>query len=162
MKLRVSLAFGIGALLGALAFALVLRSQTPHIIFTVHESKYATVAETSEALKKSILDHGWQPCVVRDISDSIRKSGLSFQGTVHLVELCNPEYAKKVLTDHPEFSAIMPCQWGVYQDRDGKVYIATLNVQFIGQLFGGEIGKLLTKNIDIEEDWMLENIVVHR
>lgn len=132
------------------------------MLFQVHESKYASVSETSEALKKSIEEHGWQPCVVRDVTDSIRESGVEFQGNVHLVELCNPQYAKKVLNTHPEFSAIMPCQWGVYKGEDGKVYISTLNTQFMGQLIGGEMGALLAENIDIEENWMLEGIVVER
>lgn len=162
MKLKISLSFLLGIILGAFLFAFILRTQTPKMLFQVHESKYASVSETSEALKKSIEEHGWQPCVVRDVTDSIRESGVEFQGNVHLVELCNPEYAKKVLNTHPEFSAIMPCQWGVYKGEDGKVYISTLNTQFMGQLIGGEMGALLAENIDIEENWMLEGIVVER
>ncbi len=160
MKLKLSLAFVTGILLGALAFGIVLRTQTPKLMFNIHLSKFATVTETSEALRKSIEDHGWKPCITRDITDSIRDAGLAFQGNVHLVELCNPEYAKKVLTAHPEFSSIMPCQWGIYKGKDGNIYIATLNTQFMGQLFGGEVGKLLAQNVDIEENWMLEGIVV--
>jgi len=37
-----------------------------------------------------------------------------------------------------------------------------LNTQFMGQLIGGEMGALLAENIDIEENWMLEGIVVER
>jgi uncharacterized protein (DUF302 family) len=159
MKLKVTLAFVAGILLGTIAFGIFLRTQTPKLLFSVHESKYATVEQTSEALRKSIVDHGWQPCIVRDITDSMRDSGVSIEGDVHLVELCNPKYAKKVLSTHPEFSAIMPCQWGIYKGPDEKIYIATLNTRYIGQLLGGEIGKLLAQNIDIEEEWMLEGIV---
>ena len=162
MKLKISLAFILGIVLGALAFGFILRTQSPKMLFEIHESKYATVTETSEALKKSIEEHGWQPCVVRDVTDSIRDSGIEFKGNVHLVELCNPEYAKRVLQSHPEFSSIMPCQWGVYKGQDDKIYIATLNTHFMGQLIGGEVGKLLSDNIDIEENWMLEGIVVDR
>ncbi len=161
MKLKVSLAFVLGVILGAFAFGIALRTQAPKLMFSVYESKYATVAETSEALRESIIEHGWQPCVVRDVTDSIRDSGIPFKGNVHLVELCNPEYAKKVLTSHPEFSSIMPCQWGVYKGENGRINIATLNSSFVGQLFGGEVGKLLSQNIDIEEGWMLEGIVVN-
>jgi len=160
MKLKLTLAFMIGIVAGAIGFGILLRNQTPHLMFTIHESRFATVEETSEALRKSIADHGWQPCIVRDITDSIRNAGVAFQGNIQLVELCNPEYAKKVLTSHPEFSSIMPCQWGIYKGVDEKIYIATLNTQFVGHLFGGEVGKLLSHNVDIEEGWMLQGIAV--
>ena len=115
--------------------------RTPKLMFNIHLSKFATVTETSEALRKSIEDHGWKPCITRDITDSIRDAGLAFQGNVHLVELCNPEYAKKVLTAHPEFSSIMPCQWGIYKGKDGNIYIGNAQHPVYGSVIWRRSGK---------------------
>ena len=53
--------------------------------------------------------------------------------------VCNPGLAKRVLTDSPQMSAIMPCSWSVYELDDGSVRVSKMNIGMMSKMFSGEV-----------------------
>ena len=119
---RLSVFLG-GFVLGAVSLAVVGWLAMPHMMLTTHQSRYNTVEETCTQLQAAIAASGWTSPPVRDMNKSLAAQGIQMDEPIRIVELCNAAYAKNVLASNPEVSTLMPCAWGVYQGRDGKVCI---------------------------------------
>jgi len=151
--------FFVGFLSGIVVILAVIIIMMPRLMIMTHESRYQDVDQTVHALQASIVKEGWRSPGVRDISGTITKEGLSFAIPIRIVELCKAGYAKDVLTTNPEMSTLMPCAWGVYQGKDGKVYISGMNMGLMGKLFGGNIAKVMSGQVAPEEARMLKAVV---
>lgn len=149
-----------GFFTGMLVCAGLMIKLMPGMMLTVHPSRYATVEETVKALEAAIVDQGWTHPATRDIKKTMAKEDVSFDGEVKIVELCKADYAKAVLTDNPEVLTLMPCAWGVYKGKDGKVYISGMNMGLMGKLFGGTIAEVMGGHVAEDESQMLSKVVV--
>jgi uncharacterized protein (DUF302 family) len=93
-----------------------------------------SVKETSETLaKQAVNSKGW---TVKRASCALPKP--SDNSTIESIALCNAKIAKAIVDD-PEsrpVTSIIPCQFSVYQNQDGKVMIARLNVGLLSILTG--------------------------
>jgi len=157
-KSRIAL-LAVGFVAGAGMLGLIGWQAMPGMMLTVHESKYADVDQTCEALKSAIESHGWKCPAVRDMNKAMAKHGVQFDPPVRIVELCRADYAKQVLTTNPEVSTLMPCAWGVYEGPDGKVYISGMNMGLMGKMFGGTIAEVMGKHVAEDEVKMLHEVV---
>jgi uncharacterized protein (DUF302 family) len=64
---------------------------------------------------------------------------------VEVIELCHPDYACQILKSGKRSClAMMPCSVAVYE-RDGHVYVASLNRGLIGRFFRREAAGVLRK-----------------
>ncbi len=149
----------IGFITGVLFCTVLIIGLMPRLMIVTHESRFADVDQTVEALKEAIAKEGWRSPGVRDISGTINKEGLAFNSAIRIVELCKAAYAKDVLTTNPEVSTLMPCAWGVYKRQDGKVYISGMNMGLMGKIFGGNIAKVMSDQIAPEEARMLKEVI---
>ncbi len=143
-----------------MVFCIVLViSLMPKMMIVTHQSRFADVDQTVSALQAAIVKEGSRSPMVRDISGTINKEGLAFDKPIRIVELCQAEYARDVLTTNPEVSTLMPCAWGVYKGQDGKVYISGMNMGLMGRIFGGNIAKVMADHVAVEEARMLKEVV---
>lgn len=149
----------VGMIVGAGTTAGIGWSAMPSMMLTVHESRYSDVERTAEELKKAIEANGWEVPAVRNLNKSMAKQGVRFDRPVRLVELCKAEYAKRVLSDNPEVSTMMPCAWGVYEGADGKVYISGMNMGLMGKMFGGTVGEVMGGHVAQDEHKILQSVV---
>ena len=64
---------------------------------------------------------------------------------VKIVTLCNPHYANRILDDDKDkiVTTMMPLGLGVYETKDGAVYISEMNVGLMGMMFGGTIADVM-------------------
>ena len=131
----------------------------PKMMITVHKSRYKTVEETCDNLKKSIIANGWSCPAVRNLNKAMNKHGVTLDKKVRIVELCKANLAKEVLSTNPEVSTLMPCAWGVYKEKDGNVYISGMNMGIMGKIFGGNIAKVMGNNVATDEERILKNII---
>jgi hypothetical protein len=53
----------------------------------------------------------------------------------------------------------MPCAWGVYKGKDGKVYISGMNMGLMGKMFGGNIAKVMGGTVSKDEQAILKNVI---
>lgn len=148
-----------GFMAGILFCIVLLIGLMPGMMIQTHESRFPDVDQTITALKEAIVKEGWRSPGVRDISATIRNEGVDFEPVIRIVELCKAGYAKDVLTTNPEVSTLMPCAWGVYKGRNGKVYISGMNMGLMGKIFGGNIARVMGGSVAAEEARMLEAVV---
>ncbi len=153
--------FSSGIIIGILLTGIIAWMSMPSMMLVVHQSRYDSVEETSNQLRASIEANGWQCPGIRNMNKSMAKHGVQMDTQVRIVELCNAKYAKDVLLTNPEVVTLMPCAWGVYKGRDGKVYISGMNMGLMGKMFGGNIAKIMGGAVSKDEKKMLENIIRH-
>jgi len=61
------------------------------------------------------------------------------------MNICNPRYASRILANDSDrgVTAFMPLAIGVYEDKQGQVYVSQLNVGLISMMFGGTIADVM-------------------
>lgn len=153
------LAFLSGLILGFLFMGALMWFTMPGMMIKVHRSRFDSVDQTCQELKKSIEQAGWNCPAIRDMTQTLAKHGVTLDRPVRIVELCQAHYAQKVLTTNPEVSTLMPCAFGVYKGTDGHVYISRMNTGLMGKMFGGVIAEVMGKHVAKDEEKILDAVV---
>jgi uncharacterized protein (DUF302 family) len=127
MKKKI-LAFLISIVAGGIAGALIVVFLFSPPLILENESRY-DFGTTLTTVEQSAKAAGWSVPAVHDLQASLAKAGKEVN-QVKVFELCNPEYAVKVLAgdEGRDFSCLMPCRVSVFTKSDGKTYISRLNV----------------------------------
>ena len=152
--------FTFGLIFGIIITVVVGWLSMPGMMIVKHQSRYGSVEETCLKLKEAITANNWQCPAVRNMNKAMKKHGVIMDEQVRIVELCNAKYAKDVLLTNPEVSTLMPCAWGVYKGKDGKVYISGMNMGLMGKMFGGNIAKVMGNIVSKDEKKILSAVIV--
>jgi len=142
--MRTLLVFILGLVLGAVVVAggIVWKGSS----LAVHEVvSPSTVEETVARITKAAEGEGWKVLGVRKLHESIKQGAGIEVLPVHVVELCHPAHAGKILKEDAArpVSVFMPCSIAVYEKTDGKVYVASTNAALLGRVFGGVVAEVM-------------------
>jgi uncharacterized protein (DUF302 family) len=87
------------------------------------------VPVTVEKLIEAANKKGWQSPAVHNLQHSLAKSGENVLPVI-VVEICKPEYSGRMLKqdDGRIVSILMPYRISVYEEADGRTYVALLNM----------------------------------
>ena len=135
----------IGAILGFLLMGIIVWMAMPPMMINVHKSPYG-FDETVVAVEKAVASQkGWKVTKVFDIQKNITDAGYQGMTRVKIVALCNPHYAKRILSEDKDkvVTTMMPLGIGVYETNDGSVYMSEMNIGLMGMMFGGNIAKVM-------------------
>ncbi len=122
------------------------------------ESPFASVEETVAAIKKNIeASEGWVINGIKPMDKKIKELGGPEILPVTLIDACNPHHAGAILKSDADryASVMMPCTISVYQKANGKVYVGYVNARMIGQMFGGEMAKIMGGAVADDQDKFL-------
>lgn len=100
--------------------------------------------ETIGLLNQELASKGdWRVLAVNDYQKATAAFG-AIERTGSM-SVCNPRYASRILADDADrgVTAFMPLAIGVYEDKDGRVYVTRLNVGMLGMMFGGTISEVM-------------------
>lgn len=147
------------AIIGIIIAGIIMWLSMPGMMLIVHESRYNSVEETASRLQTAIKANGWTSPPIRDMNKTMADQGVLMDKNVKIVELCNAQYAKDVLMTNPEISTLMPCAWGIYKEKDGKVYIAGMNMKLMGKIFGGNIAQVMGNAVAKDEERILKAVI---
>ena len=130
-------------LVGMLLMGLIVWFTMPSLMLIKHKSNLsydATVAALDEALKQK---QNWRVLTINDYQKSTAEFGAMER--VGSLNICNPRYASQILASDKDrgVTAFMPLALGVYEDKQGQVYISQLNVGLLGMMFGGTIADVM-------------------
>lgn len=130
-------------LVGMLLMGLIVWFTLPSLMLISHKSKLSyddTVAALGEALKQK---QNWRVLTINDYQKSTAEFGAMER--VGSLNICNPRYASQILASDKDrgVTAFMPLALGVYEDKQGQVYISQLNVGLLGMMFGGTIADVM-------------------
>ena len=112
---------------------------SPMSMFVEVESPYG-YETTHQMLVDNLKAHGWKSPKAYNWQKILQEEGVSTNPFI-MYDICKPQYAAQIL-QHEELrviSTLMPCATSVYQKSDGKTYVAFLNVNMIGQMFGEKV-----------------------
>ena len=139
-------------LVGMLLMGLIVWFTMPSLMLIKHKSTRSyddTIAVLGEALKTK---PDWRVLTVNDYQKSTAAFGAIER--VGSMNICNPRYASRILANDTDrgATAFMPLALGVYEDKEGQVYVSQLNVGLIGMMFGGTIADVMgTAGKDLNE-----------
>jgi len=147
-----------GLVLGIALTAFIVTFSMPRMMLTVHRSKLG-FEETVSKIEQLAIDKGWKVPKIYDIQKSLMAAGHADMQRLKIISICQPDHAYEILKDdgRKKVSAIMPCRLGIYETKDGKVYISGMNLGLMSKMFGGVIEKVMA-NVADEEKEMLESI----
>jgi len=156
-----SLVFGIiiGLVIGSLATGILVWKMMPSMMLEVKESKLP-FEESVALIKSKALDKGWQVPKIYDLQNSLVEAGYKEFGRVKILSMCQPDHAYKILSieENKKISSMMPCRIGVYESKNGKTYIARMNIGLMSKMFGGTIEEVMGK-VAAEEHDMLHELI---
>jgi len=132
-----------GVLVGMILMGIIVWFTMPSLMVLKHKSAWSydkTVTALSEGVKNK---QDWRVLTVNDYQKSTESFGAIER--VGSINICNPRYASKVLADDKNrgVTAFMPLGIGIYEEKDGQVYIASLNFKLLGMMFGGTIAEVM-------------------
>ncbi|SFV05791.1 DUF302 domain-containing protein [Alicyclobacillus macrosporangiidus] len=93
-------------------------AQEFHYSATTEKSLDEAVAALEAALKDRKFGVLWQ----MDIPSKLKEKGVEFDKPYRVLEVCNPNEAKQVLTQNPMVGYFLPCKVVVYE-HEGKTVI---------------------------------------
>ena len=140
-------AISIGSfLLGILVVMVAMKVMAPSMMIHERVSPLG-FEETVERIQQNAEALGWSVTKIYNFQEAIMAKGLGDVGRIKVLELCQPHYAYGLLEDgnNKFVSVMMPCAIAVYEKEDGSVYVSSMNVGFMGKIFGGGIDEAMSK-----------------
>jgi uncharacterized protein (DUF302 family) len=99
--------------------------------------------ETLERIEANAKEMGWK--VPSKWKVNFRNNMLRITdtdiGPNQVLKMCEPFAAAKLLAQdrYKQLAAMMPCTIAVYVKSDGKTYIAMMNLELMGEMYGGDV-----------------------
>ncbi len=84
-----------------------------------------TVSEAATALQAAVQNNRFGVMQVHNLKETMARKGVEFDRECMIVEVCQPQQAKKVLEENMSVSTALPCRISIY-DEGGKTILATL------------------------------------
>lgn len=102
------------------------------MLFKISTEK--TVTDAEAALKAAAQANHFGVMHVHNLKETMAKKGVEFGRDCLVLEVCQPEQAKKVLEENMTVSTALPCRISVFQEG-GKTTLATLKPTALLGLF---------------------------
>jgi len=148
----------VGVLIGICVTVVAVMSVMPSLMLKTYETTLG-YDEMIEALQERVLQAGWVVSGVKEMNQSLAEEGVEFEPRVTLFSLCQPQYAKSILTTDRDISVMMPCKFSIWEGDDGKVYLTKMNTGLMGKLFGGNVAKIMGGSVAKDEERILEGLL---
>ncbi len=102
------------------------------MLFKISTEK--TVTDAEAALKAAAQANHFGVMQVHNLKETMAKKGVEFGRDCLVLEVCQPQQAKKVLEENMTVSTALPCRISVFQEG-GKTTLATLKPTALLALF---------------------------
>lgn len=77
-----------------------------------------TIEQTLESLEKTLKEDKFGVLWQFNIKDTLQEKGFDFDQPYHVLEVCNPQEANRILSENPLVGYFLPCKIVVYRDAD--------------------------------------------
>lgn len=113
--------------------------------YTVETDK--TNTEAIASLEKSLKEEKFGVLWQFDVKDKLQEKGLDFQQSYHILEVCSPVEAQRVLSKNPMAGYFLPCKIVVYEDA-GRTKIGMPKPTALIEMVNDPALKDLAKDIE--------------
>lgn len=133
----------IGLALGGQGFAADADESQPGPGLLVEIESPLGFEETLERIELNAKDLGWKvPSKWKvDFRRNMERITDVDIGPNQVLKMCEPFAAVELLVQdrYKHLAAMMPCTIAVYVKSDGKTYVSMMNLDMMGQLYGGDV-----------------------
>ena len=77
-----------------------------------------SIEDTISSLEKSLKEESFGVLWHFDIKETLQSKGFEFDQPYHVLEVCNPKEAQRVLSENQMVGYFLPCKIVVYQDKE--------------------------------------------
>ncbi len=84
-----------------------------------------TLSETAAALQVVVPANHFGIMQIHNLKETMEKKGVEFNSECLIFEVCQPQQAKKILSQNMGVSTALPCRISLYEES-GKTIMATL------------------------------------
>lgn len=113
--------------------------------YTVETRK--SINETIDALKNSLAEEKFGVLWQFDIKEKLQEKGLDFNQDYHVLEVCNPHEAERVLSQNQMVGYFLPCKIVVY-DHGGTTKIGMPKPSSLIEMVDDQSLKSFAKDIE--------------
>ncbi len=92
------------------------------------------IDETIEKLMQSAARNQFGVLGIHDLKEKMADKGVTFERKCRILDVCNPNQAKKVLEANMNIAVALPCRIAVWQEND-KVTIAAIKPTVLLDMF---------------------------
>ena len=96
--------------------------------------------------------------MAREVSKNLELlASIADIGPNRVLKMCEPHAAVKLLLkdEYKQLTAMMPCTIAVYVKSDGNTYVSMMNLEAMGQMYGGDVLEM-TKELGPQMEQMLK------
>ncbi len=116
-----------------------------------------TPAVAVEDLRTAVAKHGFGVLHAYDLQETLTSKGFPLPHACHILEVCNPAQASKVLTEDMGMNIALPCRISVYEEG-GKTKIATaLPTKLLAALSAGPALAAVAEDVEIKMKAMMHD-----
>jgi len=90
------------------------------------------IVETPKSVEQAVADfeaavqgHKFGVLHIHNLQETLKKKGVDFPNACQILEICNPQRAKEVLTEDMDLNMALPCRVSVYSES-GKTKIGMI------------------------------------
>ncbi len=136
--------FLVGFLVGAVVVGIAVWKVMPGMMSITKKSNL-NFEDTVEAVQKEAKALGWNVPHVYNMQQSFTKAGYENVEKMKVVSLGHAKFAYQIVRDDKDKFVLgfMPYRAGVYEDKNGDVYITGANMGIMSKMFGGNIEKIM-------------------
>ncbi|HIA38169.1 MAG TPA: DUF302 domain-containing protein [Planctomycetes bacterium] len=98
-----------------------------------------SVDDAVAAVEAATVSAGFGIQARHDVNATMAKKGVEFESSVRIIEMCEPNFAKSMLSLDINIAAAMPCRISIYA-KDGQTYLATIAPQAMLTMFDAADG----------------------
>lgn len=141
----------------------VFKSKLGNLFFIKNESHYS-FKETVKMIRQAIESQNqWTMLQDKDFNEAYQEKGKkNLPVYLHEFKLGNPEHSYRVNSQDASVSVFMPASVAVIGYGDGRVEIIRKNTAFMGEMFPGEVGRIMRKEVPSGLDNLLCGIKVDK
>ena len=81
------------------------------------------IVETRKSVEQAVADlqaavqrHNFGVLHIHNLQETLKKKGVDFPNACQILEICNPQKAKEVLTEDMDLNMALPCRVSVYSE----------------------------------------------
>lgn len=93
-----------------------------------------TISETAAAMQIVVPENHFGIMHVHNLKETMEKKGVAFSSECLIFEVCQPQQAKKILSQNMGVSTALPCRISLYEEG-GKTILATLKPTTLLSMF---------------------------
>jgi len=80
------------------------------------EESQKSVEEVVETIQKIVSNYSFGVLHIHNVKNTLNSKGIDFENECQILDVCNPNVAKEILSSDMSLSIIMPCKISVYKD----------------------------------------------